>query len=79
MHYRQGLYRRYVSDIDQLLRTMHQTVCSENTQDAATKENERLRFEAGIFPPRDLVTAARPRVKRWEDEKEGRDSLPDGQ
>ena len=70
MHYRQGsLHRRYVSDIDSLLKTQHGQVCSQDSEDAATKETERKKYEDGVFLSRDVVTAPRVRVKRWQDEK----------
>jgi hypothetical protein len=71
MHYRQGsLYRRYVSDIDGLLKTLHAEVCQVDSFDAATKEAERKKYEEGIFPMRDSASAPRARMKRWQDEKD---------
>jgi len=74
---RQGINRRYVSDIDRLLQTLHQDVCSKDAdaQDTLTKERERSKYEDVVFPQRDLVNVPRLRTKRWEDEKEDRKNL----
>ena len=72
MHYRQGsLYRRYVSDIGSLLKTLDAEVRQTDSLDAATKEAERVKYEEGVFPPRDSASVPRVRVKRWQDERDG--------
>jgi len=71
MHYRQGsLYRRYVSDIGSLLKTLHTDVCQTPSLDADTKEAERKKYEEGVYPQRDSAMAPRVRMKRWQDEKD---------
>jgi hypothetical protein len=52
-----------------LLKTLHTEVCQTDSFDAATKETERKKYEEGVYPLRDLASAPRVRMKRWQDEK----------